>query len=411
MKRMIALLLSCSLLLSSCAFSNTDVEDTSKIKEMPSEQTFDPVENEVEEQTGIPDTVVAYTELGDPKLLRYVEDSIYSNLVYEINDASYFVENISTVYISKEYLEETAYNSKENIYFGYTLSELEELFEGSKFIFTLGENGQTVVKEVGRYDNTFNEVMKNVAIGSGIILVNVTVSAVSGGLGSPAISMIFAASAKTGTIFALSSGVISGCAAGIAKGIETKDFEQVIESAALEGSDGFKWGAIIGSISGSATKTIALKGATLNGLKLNEAALIQKESGYPLDVIKQFKTMEQYHISREAGLRSTIINGKAALVRPIDLNYLGESNLTNLERMQNGLPALDPVTGESYHLHHIGQKNDSTLAILTLSEHMKGGNNEIWHELGKVTSEIDREMFAKQKRMFWMSLAEHAIAR
>ena len=38
--------------------------------------------------------------------------------------------------------------------------------------------------------------------GSGVILVCVTVSVVTGGAGAPAVSMIFAASAKSGAIFA-----------------------------------------------------------------------------------------------------------------------------------------------------------------------------------------------------------------
>ena len=44
---------------------------------------------------------------------------------------------------------------------------------------------------------------------------------------------------------------------------------QALRTAALNGSESFKWGAITGVISGGATETIALKGATLNGLIMN----------------------------------------------------------------------------------------------------------------------------------------------
>ena len=44
----------------------------------------------------------------------------------------------------KEYLDELAFNSQENVYFGYTLSELNAQFQGEKYIFTLGENNETV---------------------------------------------------------------------------------------------------------------------------------------------------------------------------------------------------------------------------------------------------------------------------
>jgi hypothetical protein len=34
---------------------------------------------------------------------------------------------------------------------------------------------------------------------------------------------------------------------------------------------------------------------------MDEAAILQRE-GYPLDVIKEFRSMEQYNICKEAGL-------------------------------------------------------------------------------------------------------------
>jgi hypothetical protein len=217
--------------------------------------------------------------------------------------------------------------------------------------------------------------------------------------------MVFAASAKTGTVVALSSGVFSGCAAGVVTGIKTNDFSKAVKSATIAGSDAFKWGAITGTIIGGATAVTALKGATLGGLKMSQAAAIQKESKYPLDVIKQFKTTKQYEICKVAELKPTMINGKTALTRKIDLKYADELGRTNITRMKQGLSPLDPATAQPYELHHIGQKTDSTLAILTKSEHMQGGNNEIWHEFGKA-SEIVRDDFAKQRADFWKSLAE-----
>lgn len=62
--------------------------------------------------------------------------------------------------------------------------------------------------------------------------------------GAPAVSMIFVASAKTGTAFALSSGAISGVVAGTVTGIQAKDPEQALKAAALAGSEDFKWGSI-----------------------------------------------------------------------------------------------------------------------------------------------------------------------
>ena len=351
-----------------------------------------------------------YQSLSDPEMMRFVEDAVYSDLVSQLNSDEYFVEDVQTTYISKEYLEELEYNSQENIYFGYKLSDLNEQFQGKRYIFTLGDNGQTVVQEFEEYDDTFNRVVKNVAIGTGVILICVTVSAVSGGLGAPAVSMIFAASAKSATVFALSSGAISGASAGIIEGFRTRDFDKALKAAADQGSEGFKCGAIMGAVTGGATEAIALHGATLNGLTMNEAAQIQKESKYPLDVIKQFKSMDQYNICKEAGLTPDMINGKTALIRDIDLDFVADkaNGKTNLQLMQGGNAPYDPA-GNTFELHHIGQKNDSTLAILTQEEHRLGGNHSIWHDLIK-ESEIDRNAFNKIRADFWKDYAQMVAA-
>ena len=115
--------------------------------------------------------------------------------------------------------------------------------------------------------------------------------------------------------------------------------------------------------------------------------------------------MEQYEVCQKAGLVPQMVDGKMALIRQIDLDFVDEMAHTNLTRMQNGLAALDPTTGEAYQLHHIGQKMDSTLAILTRAEHMQNGNNEIWHLLGEAT-QIDRRVFERQREAFWKYMAD-----
>lgn len=348
-----------------------------------------------------------FSGMNDPNLLRYIEATVYDNLVAAMDSEEYFVENVSAIYISQEYIDELAYNSRANIYFGYTLEEIAEQFQGKKYVFTLGDDGTTIVTEFEDYDDTYDRALKNVAIGTGVILVCVTVSVVTAG--APAVSMIFAASAKTGTIMALSGGTIGGISAGIVTGIETGDMEQALKAAALAGSEGYKWGAISGAVSGGASEAVALKGATMNGLTMNQAAMIQRESKYPIDVIKQFSSVEQYEICKTAGLHPVTINGKTSLIRAIDLDYVDEFGRTNLQRMQQGLAAVDPDSGIAYELHHIGQKKDATLAILTKSEHMQGGNNTIWHEFGQaseVHNAANDTLWNKQRQTFWKQLAK-----
>ncbi|NLB54301.1 MAG: hypothetical protein GX811_00775, partial [Lentisphaerae bacterium] len=156
---------------------------------------------------------------------------VYKEAVTAINSEEYFVENVSAVYISKEYLEEVAFNSQSNVYFGYTLSELDELFQGTRYIFTLNGSGTTTVQELQVIEDVFTKTMlKNVAIGTGVILICVTVSVVSAGVGAPAVSMIFAASAATAQTFAISSAVFGGISAGIIRGIQTGDFNEAMEA-------------------------------------------------------------------------------------------------------------------------------------------------------------------------------------
>lgn len=340
-----------------------------------------------------------FDTLSDDGLVSYIEQSVYYNIVQTLPEQDYYIDNVEVKYISKEYIEELNYNSKSNIFFGYTLKEIENIYKDQKYIFTL-ENGETTVKLFEDYDDSFEKAIKNIAIGSGVILVCVTVSAVSGGLGAPAVSMIFAASAKTGTIMALSSGTISAAVSGIATGIQTGDMEKAMKAAALSGSESFKWAAFTGVVSGGAGEAIALKGATLNGLSMNEAAFIQRESKYPLDMIKEFHTMDEYNVFKEANLKASFINGKSALIRnDIDLNIKDEYGQTNLERMFKGLAPLDD-SGKSFELHHVGQRNDGTIAILTSKEH----DNAVLHGFKNI-SEINRKEFEQIRIDFWKTMA------
>lgn len=422
MKRVLSLILVCSLLLSMTAcsvkgsgetesmspttatnYTTTEVSEISETEVATEQITLPP---ETSSPFTLEETMPEFTGLDDTALLTYMEDTIYSELAAELNSDEYFVENISAVYVSKEYLEELSYNSQENIFFGYTLSEVDACFQGTRYVFTLGENGQTMVQPFEAYDDTYEQVLKNIAIGSGVILLCVTVSVVTAGTGASAVSMIFAASAKTGVTMGLSSGILGAIGAGIVTGVQTGDFDEAMKAAALAGSEGFKWGVISGTISGGTAEAIALKGATMNGLTMNQAALIQKESGYPLDVIKQFQTMDQYYICQKAGLTPKMVNGNAALIRKIDLDFVDEDGLTNLQRMREGLAPLDP-TGVPYELHHIGQKSDSTLAILTRAEHRQGGNHKIWHYVDEATENpSSKAEWITIREDFWLNMAE-----
>ena len=92
------------------------------IQENPTDAEF-PTATETDNASGdISATVDAdsltFNDFTDPAFLQYVEDNVYSNLAYNLGDDDYVIENVEAVYISQEYLDEVAYNSKSNIFFG-----------------------------------------------------------------------------------------------------------------------------------------------------------------------------------------------------------------------------------------------------------------------------------------------------
>ena len=404
MKRIIALFLCATLFLTSCSQSQLQATNPDNMPDNTSSETVDPVVWE--------DAEPHYNALDETLLLAHIEDLIYTETITALDSEEYFVESVNAVYISKEYLEEVAFNSQSNIYFGYTLDELNALFQGTRYIFTLGENGNTTVQELQEIEDVNTEtILKNVAIGTGVILICVTVSVVSAGVGAPAVSMIFAVSATTAETMALSSAAFGGISAGIIRGIQTGDFNEAIEAAALSGSEGFKWGAITGAVLGGTSEAFLLKAATKSELTMNEAAIIQADSGLPIDVISQMHSLNEYLVYKEAGLKPIMVNGRIALVQNIDLDYVSQladgTDVTNLVRMQRGLAPLDPATGKAYQLHHIGQKADGTLAVVTEAQHQ--GNSAILNIVGK-ESEINRAGFATVRKEFWEYMGKVVFA-
>ena len=397
MKKVITLILISTLLLCSCSKATTvDSQSSSSVSSSSAAETSD--STSVSESTA--ETTKAdngYRDLSDPDLLDYIEDTAYEELVSKIDNDKYVVQNVEAIYISEEYLEELEYNSKQNIFFGYTLDEVDAQFKGNRYVFTLGDEGETVVKPFESYDETTEKIIRNVAIGTGVILVCVVITVATEGAGAPAACAIFACAAKGAAIGSISGAAIGGLSAGILTGIQTHDKDAALKAAALQGSEGFKWGAITGAISGGVTEAAGLYGATLapnSTLTMNDVALIQKETKYPLDVIKQFHSMEEYNVFKAANLKSTLVNGKTALVQQVPMTE------ENIALMKAGKAPLD-ANGVPFELHHVGQTNDSTLAILTQDQHRGKGTFKILHDwFGE--SRIDRKLFDNvTKPEFW----------
>lgn len=334
-------------------------------------------------------------------------EQVYQNLVDEIDNEKYFIETVQVTEVSQEYIDELKANTKKNIYFGHTLEEVAGRFDGNKFVFTSDEEGRTTVEEFQEYSDPYEGVILDTAIGGGLILASVTVSAVAAP-GAPAISMILAASAKTGLTMGTSGAVVAGLTTWLVEGTKTGDFPAAGPEALKNAASGFKWGAITGVITGGASKALDLKYAAAK-LTMNEAAKIQKESKYSSDLIRTLSSMDEYKIYKDSGLKEVTLGGhKVLLSSDINMSLQDKNGLANLERCRLGKPPVD-ADGISIELHHVGQANDGPLAMLTKSQHTGSGNNCVLHPMAcsaDKASEINRPEFEKIKSEIWKALAE-----
>ena len=143
MRRIIALLLVVVLSVTGCASSSTVTGTTDKDEkteqvnnvdgtstELQSNNTENTKVEETEETEStdddspqdeeLVDKEAHFDSLNDPALLQYVEDSVYAGLADQFDSEDYIIENVEASYVSKEYLDELAYNSQTNIWFGFT---------------------------------------------------------------------------------------------------------------------------------------------------------------------------------------------------------------------------------------------------------------------------------------------------
>ena len=139
-----------------------------------------------------------------------------------------------------------------------------------------------------------------------------------------------------------------------------------------------------------------------DGLTDKERKELKERTGWPDEIIDCISSMEEAEIYEKAGLQAVEIDGKWCLIRSdIDPEQLDEDGISNREKMERGRPPLTK-DGKEVELHHIGQKQDSPLAELTMEEHRGAGNDTILHDKMK-ESEIDRTFFAKERKEHWKS--------
>ncbi len=138
--------------------------------------------------------------------------------------------------------------------------------------------------------------------------------------------------------------------------------------------------------------------------EVNEKKNIEDKSEYSDKINENIRTVKELNIYENIPLEEVIVNDRLILkdnsINPDLTDALGR---TNLERMEKGLAPLDEK-GESYNLHHVGQKNDSPLAELKNGTHKS--EYSTLHDTSIKESAIDREGFDKERANHWKARAE-----
>jgi len=136
------------------------------------------------------------------------------------------------------------------------------------------------------------------------------------------------------------------------------------------------------------------------GLTEEDIERVKGETCWSDEIVRRIRSLKEYEVYNNVGLREIGINGKKCLVRG-DIAWDREDSMgrTNIERAREGLSPIN-VDGESIELHHIGQKSDGPLAELTRDEHRGRDNFSLLHDSG-IETEIDRGIFNRERNEHW----------
>lgn len=193
---------------------------------------------------------------------QYIIAEILQDDLEEYGDMELYVDYVKSMYWSQEYIDEVTYNSLKNDYFGFEYDEICMAMGETNWCFTV-ENGQTVVIEVPEQSNMIAQLIKKVAIGTGVIVVCAVVSVVSGGIGAAPVACFFAGAAKGALAGAISGGLMGSAVGGLIQGFTTHSMEGAIKGAVDGFGDGFMWGAITGALTGGLTSNTCFSKDTL----------------------------------------------------------------------------------------------------------------------------------------------------
>lgn len=212
MKRFMTLLLSIAFLLTACAPEQE--EKVLQSEEKPEEINITPEQ---------------FSNIGDPELLRYVEENVYTGLENTIDSKNYEIVSVTAIYISQEYINEMTFNSQSNIFFGYTIAELDEMFHGTKYMFTSDNDGQTTVKEMEIIEeDTTEDIIGDIAVTAGVIVICVCLTKCGAGFAiDPVVTAFITLTAEESSVLYENAGLVGSLAGGVTNAICKKDFKKI----------------------------------------------------------------------------------------------------------------------------------------------------------------------------------------
>ena len=205
--------------------------------------------------------VVTFDDFSSVDTLEYIRNSVEDDLQETLD--GYEVDYVECVYISQEYIDELNYNSLSNVYYGYEYADVIANMDGINWTFGVDENGETVVTEVQNPSIELGKIITKVAIGTGVILICVVLSASATAVGAKPVACFFAGAAKGAIEGAITGGSIGGLMGGTIAGIENQSWDAALAEGLETAADGFMWGAIAGAIKGGMTSKACFTADTM----------------------------------------------------------------------------------------------------------------------------------------------------
>lgn len=189
-------------------------------------------------------------KISDAGFVENLQDSVYNLIVDDLDESGNTqqveVKEVKAVYLSKEYIEQYSFNSKETKFFGSTLGELEAKFGDQKYVFDIDENGKTVCHAVNDFDNTFEQVSEVALLGTGVILISVTIACASG---AAPVTALVACTGPTASVITANAPQIAVLAASSAVAIfDNGDVGDAAKDIAFDTGSDFIMQAIGGTV-------------------------------------------------------------------------------------------------------------------------------------------------------------------